>query len=528
MTPVEPDLARTSEGNVVTTAHSDSLTVPRVLTIAGTDPTGGAGQAADLKSIAAMGGYGMNVITAVVAQNTTGVIDIHTPPVHILRSQLEAVSSDVTLDAVKVGMLGSIEVIDTVRDWLAAVKPPVTVVDPVMVATAGGRLLRAEAETALMSLLPLADLITPNLLELAVLADAPTATTWSEALEQGRFVAERFGARVLVKGGHLPGSRTPDALLEPGRTEPVVTFDDPRVATSNTHGTGCSLSSAIATVVARTGDWAGAVRTARAWLRGALAHADSLHVGHGNGPVHHFHHVQATLQDSQSCERFTDSLWRDCAGVRGDIDELEFVTQLADGSLPFETFEWYMDQDMQYLDVYSRALAALAAAATSETEREFFAGGAAEVVAVESALHRARLGDTEPLPPSEVTRTYADFLLAATGSEPYAVGAAAVLPCYWLYAAVGSALTQKARAAGLDPHPYGDWLATYDAPDFQLATERARDIVDRAASAADPVTRQRMRDAFMRACELELRFFAEPVRRAETRPFAVASTHRVV
>ena len=108
------------------------------------------------------------------------------------------------------------------------------------------------------------------------------------------------------------------------------------------------------------------------------------------------------------------------------------------------------------------------------------------------------------------------------------MGAAAVLPCYWLYAAVGSALTQKARVAGLDPHPYGDWLATYDAPDFQLATERARDIVDRAASAADPVTRQRMRDAFMRACELELRFFAEPVRRAEARPFAVASTHRVV
>ncbi|WP_317259696.1 bifunctional hydroxymethylpyrimidine kinase/phosphomethylpyrimidine kinase [Kocuria atrinae] len=318
----------------MTTAHSDSLTVPRVLSIAGTDPTGGAGQAADLKSIAAMGGYGMNVITAVVAQNTTGVIDIHTPPVEILRAQLEAVSSDVTLDAVKVGMLGSVDVIETVRDWLAEVKPPVTVVDPVMVATAGGRLLKAEAETALMSLLPLADLITPNLPELAVLADAPTATTWDEALEQGRSVAERFGARILVKGGHLPGSRTPDALLEPGRTEPVVTFDDPRVETSNTHGTGCSLSSAIATLIARTGDWAGAVGAARTWLRGALEHADSLNVGHGNGPVHHFHHVQSVLEHGESSERFTDALWRDCAGVRREINELEFIAQLADGSLP--------------------------------------------------------------------------------------------------------------------------------------------------------------------------------------------------
>lgn len=331
----------------MTTAHSDSLTVPRVLSIAGTDPTGGAGQAADLKSIAAMGGYGMNVITAVVAQNTTGVTDIHTPPVEILRAQLEAVSSDVVLDSVKVGMLGSVDVIETVRDWLADVKPPVTVVDPVMVATAGGRLLRAEAETALLSLLPLADLITPNLPELAVLADAPTANTWEEALEQGRLVADRFGARVLVKGGHLVGSRTPDALLEPGRAEPVITLDDPRVETSNTHGTGCSLSSAIATLVARTGNWAGAVRAARSWLRGALEHADSLNVGHGNGPVHHFHHVQHLLGESESTERFTDSLWRGCAGVRGQIDDLEFIAQLADGSLPSETFEWYMDQDMQ-------------------------------------------------------------------------------------------------------------------------------------------------------------------------------------
>ncbi|MBD2761255.1 bifunctional hydroxymethylpyrimidine kinase/phosphomethylpyrimidine kinase [Kocuria sp. cx-116] len=509
------------------TTHSAVLTVPRVLSIAGTDPTGGAGQAADLKSIAAMGGYGMNVITAVVAQNTTGVIEIHTPPVRVLRAQLEAASSDVTLDAVKVGMLGSVEVIEAVRDWLAEVKPPVTVIDPVMVATAGGRLLRAEAHTALLSLLPFADLITPNLPELAVLAGADPATTWAEALRQGREVADRFGARVLVKGGHMPGPRTPDALLEPGRHEPVITFDDPRVATSNTHGTGCSLSSAIATIVARTGDWPAAVSAARSWLRGALEHADDLHVGHGNGPVHHFHHAQHVLADSASHERVTDVLWRDCERVRREIDTLEFIAQLADGTLPPETFQWYLDQDMQYLTVYSRALAALAAAAPSESAREFFAHGAAEVVTVESALHRTRLNGAPPHPASEVTRTYTDFLLAATGSETFAVGAAAVLPCYWLYATLGSALLEKARAAGPEPHPYGDWLATYNAPAFHLATERAREIVDRAAATADPATVRRMRDAFMRACELELRFFAEPVRRAGARPFAVASTHRV-
>lgn len=507
--------------------YPQSHTVPRVLAIAGTDPTGGAGQAADLKSIAAMGGYGMNVITAVVAQNTTGVFDVHTPPVSVLRAQLEAVSSDVHMDAVKVGMLGSADVIDTVRDWLVHVQPALTVIDPVMVATTGGRLLAREAESALRSLLPLADLITPNLPELAALASAATAGSWGEALAQGQQVADLYETRVLVKGGHLPGPRTPDALLEPGCSQPVASFDDPRVQTLNTHGTGCSLSSAIATAVARTGDWVGSVRAARSWLRGALAGADELHVGHGNGPVHHFHHAQHLLGEPEYCERFTDSLWRDCADMRREIDALDFIVQLADGSLPRLTFEWYLDQDAQYLDVYSRALAALAAAAP-EDARAFFARGSYEIITVESALHRARLDGATPQPPSEVTRTYTDFLLAATGSEPFAVGAAAVLPCYWLYAAVGSALTEKARTAGMDPHPYGDWLATYDSPDFQVAANQAREIVDHAARTADPVTRERMREAFMRACELELRFFAEPVRRAEATSFAVHSTHRVL
>lgn len=501
--------------------HSSSI--PRVLSIAGTDPTGGAGQAADLKSIAALGGYGMNVITAVVVQNTRGVSGVHTPPASVVRAQLDAVGSDVAVDAVKVGMLGTAEVIDAVREWLQRAAPPVTVVDPVMVATAGGRLLDPEAEGALRELLPLADLITPNLPELAVLAQTPVASTWDAALAQGRRVARSYDTRVLVKGGHLPGECTPDALLVPGEPDPVITFDDPRVATGNTHGTGCSLSSAIATVVARTGDWAESVRAARQWLRGALAHADELHVGHGNGPVHHFHHVQHLLADTAREERFSDSLWWDCAQIREQIAQLEFVVRLADGTLAPETFAWYMDQDMQYLEVYSRALAVLASRAPDEDAREFFASGAAGVITVESALHRTRLGCAAAQPPSEVTRSYTDFLLATVANEPFAVGAAAVLPCYWLYAVVGSALTARAQAAGPDPHPYADWLATYDCAAFQEATERARRFVDRAARDADPRTVRGMREAFARASELELRFFAEPVRHAGQRSFAVTS-----
>jgi hydroxymethylpyrimidine/phosphomethylpyrimidine kinase len=262
--------------------------IPRVLSVAGTDPTGGAGIQADLKSIAANGGYGMAVVTALVAQNTRGVRSVHTPPVSFLREQLDAVSDDVTVDAVKIGMLGSSEVVSALRDWLGAVRPPVVVLDPVMVATSGHRLLDPEAEAALRALTPLADLVTPNLPELAVLVDEPVATSWTAALTQATRLAERTGVTVLAKGGHLGGPDCPDALVTAART---VEVPGRRVETRNTHGTGCSLSSGIATRRVVEGSWLPALRQTKTWLHHALAHADELHVGTGNGPLHHLHHV---------------------------------------------------------------------------------------------------------------------------------------------------------------------------------------------------------------------------------------------
>ena len=149
----------------------NSTSIPRVLSIAGTDPTGGAGIQADLKSIAANGGYGMAVVTALVAQNTMGVRSVHLPPASFLIEQLDAVSDDVEIDAVKIGMLANAEIIDTVRGWLGRVRPPLVVLDPVMVATSGDRLLDVEAEVAMRSLLSQVDLVTPNIPELAVLAE---------------------------------------------------------------------------------------------------------------------------------------------------------------------------------------------------------------------------------------------------------------------------------------------------------------------------------------------------------------------
>lgn len=279
--------------------------VPRVLSIAGTDPTGGAGIQADLKSIAALGGYGMAVVTSLVAQNTRGVRSVHTPPASFLTEQLEAVSDDVTIDAVKIGMLGDVATIAVVREWLDRARPPLVVLDPVMVATSGDRLLAADAETALRELVGMADLVTPNLPELAVLVHEPVAADWPAAIEQGRRLSAACGTVVLVKGGHLSAESSPDALVDAtGRLDGagggVVEFVSPRVATKNTHGTGCSLSSAVATVMARTGDWTDALSQTKDWLQDALTSADELQVGQGNGPINHFHQLWARAQTLQS------------------------------------------------------------------------------------------------------------------------------------------------------------------------------------------------------------------------------------
>ncbi|MDF2443392.1 MAG: hydroxymethylpyrimidine/phosphomethylpyrimidine kinase [Subtercola sp.] len=271
---------------------------PRVLSIAGTDPTGGAGIQADLKSIAANGGYGMAVVTALVAQNTHGVRSVHTPPRAFLREQLDAVSDDVEIDAVKIGMLGDAATIAVVREWLERVSPVIVVLDPVMISTSGHRLLDAEAEEALRELLPLADVVTPNIPELAALAGSGTAPagTWPELLAQGLDLAGSSGTIVLAKGGHLGGAASPDALLDTRGRIPGGRFEvqSERVDTRNTHGTGCSLSSALATRQAQLGDWTEALTVTKRWLTESLRHADDLHVGTGNGPINHFHTLWST------------------------------------------------------------------------------------------------------------------------------------------------------------------------------------------------------------------------------------------
>ncbi|MBD8079150.1 bifunctional hydroxymethylpyrimidine kinase/phosphomethylpyrimidine kinase [Cellulosimicrobium arenosum] len=286
---------------------------PRVLSIAGTDPTGGAGIQADLKSFCAHGAYGMAVTTALVAQNTHGVRSVHVPGREFLRAQLDAVSDDVEIDAVKIGMVADEPNAHEIVSWLddlaasrraAGAPVPWVVLDPVMVATSGHRLLDAGAEQAVRELACRADVVTPNLPELAVLAGTERATTWDAALDQARSFVAASGTAVLLKGGHLDGPTSPDALVEPapvpgdvpGDGGRVTLFDAERVDTPHTHGTGCSLSAALAALRPQRPGWPEAARDAKGWLTGALRAGAALRVGSGRGPVDHLHAVAPAAQ----------------------------------------------------------------------------------------------------------------------------------------------------------------------------------------------------------------------------------------
>ena len=264
-----------------------SRPIPNVLTIAGSDSGGGAGIQADLKTFSALGVYGASVITALTAQNTRGVVAIQIPDAAFVTAQLDAVFGDIRIDAVKIGMLGNAAIVRAVAQALRRYQPASIVLDTVMIAKSGHALLAADAVTALRDeLLPLAHLLTPNLPEAAALLNQAEAADETEMMRQGMALRELGPPAVLMKGGHLGGAQSPDWLIEAGGTSRL---GGPRLAVTNTHGTGCTLSAAIAALMPQRDTLAGAVNDAKNYLTEALRHSTLLSVGQGIGPVHHFH-----------------------------------------------------------------------------------------------------------------------------------------------------------------------------------------------------------------------------------------------
>jgi len=273
---------------------------PRVLAIAGSDSSGGAGIQADIKTIAMLGGYAMTAITAVTAQNTVGVQAIAPLGADMVSEQIASCIDDIGVDAIKIGMLGEAPVIATVAERLAHWKAERVVLDPVMVAKSGDALLASAAVGALReALVPLARVITPNLPEAGVLLESRAP----ESVKEMTRAAERLhrlmgnGERwVWLKGGHLPGGDATDLLFNGDR---MIEISRPRVETKNTHGTGCTLSAALAALLPQRPDVPAAAQDAKDYLTEALRQADTLRIGQGHGPVHHFHALWPATQGNR-------------------------------------------------------------------------------------------------------------------------------------------------------------------------------------------------------------------------------------
>ena len=256
------------------------MTVPRILVIAGSDSGGGAGIQADVKAVTLLGGHAMTAITAITAQNTLGVRAVHPVPVDMVLAQMDAVAEDIGVDVVKIGMLGSAAIAGAVADWLER-RPGVPVIfDPVMVATSGAALADGETIAAFARLMVRATLVTPNIPELAALADMAVEGA-AQAEAAARLLAARCGAAILAKGGHMEGGELLDLLVMPGGG--VHRWRSPRIDSRHTHGTGCTLASAIATGLGMGLDLPAAIGQARLHVRAAIEAAPGL--GAGAGPM---------------------------------------------------------------------------------------------------------------------------------------------------------------------------------------------------------------------------------------------------
>lgn len=264
-------------------------TYKKVLTIAGSDSGGGAGIQADLKTFSALGCFGMSAITAITAQNTTAVTAIHPVPAEVVGKQIEAVISDIGVDAIKIGMLNSPEVIEEVAKQLKHFKVKNIVLDPVMIAKSGDKLLQDESIEALKTeLIPLAEIITPNIPEAEVLTGL-TISNKEEMIEAARQLIDNGAKSVLLKGGHFEGETSPDCLML--NTGEVVWLESKRVKSPNTHGTGCTLSSAIASYLALGNSTIEAVKLGKQFITNAIIAGADYKIGNGHGPVHHFHEL---------------------------------------------------------------------------------------------------------------------------------------------------------------------------------------------------------------------------------------------
>ncbi|KAK0711680.1 Phosphomethylpyrimidine kinase-domain-containing protein [Lasiosphaeris hirsuta] len=500
----------------------------RVLVIAGSDSSGGAGLEADQKVIAAHGCYAMTATTALTAQNTTGVFDIHHVPAEFLRKQIDACINDIGVDVVKTGMLASAATVDAVATALEEHKVKTLVIDPVMIATSGSQLLAPEALQVLRArLLPRATILTPNLPEARLLlADAGYGHLPVDKVDDLEVIASAvhaLGPRwVLVKGGHCPFRRngtaagTPEEreivvdLLFGGPDERAFKIQTPYHETRNTHGTGCSLASAIASNLAKGMDMPRAVKAACRYVEAGIKTAPGL--GAGSGPLNHFHSIY-TLPFSPG--HFVDYLLErlDVAPIWDAFVNHPFVLAMGNASLPLESFKGYLIQDYLYLVQFARANALASYKAKNMKE---IAASAAVVSQIfkEMQLHIAYCNEfgipkeeVENTPEKEACTAYTRYVLDVGQSEDWIALQIALAPCLLGYGVIAQQLHNDSRSKQGGDNPYWPWIQNYVADDYVAAVKTGCDLLEKHALLQSPARIEELVKIFIHATKMEIAFW---------------------
>ncbi|KAI9281518.1 Phosphomethylpyrimidine kinase-domain-containing protein [Sporodiniella umbellata] len=495
--------------------------IPKVLTIAGSDSGGGAGIQADIKTLTSLRVYATSVITSVTSQNTLGVNGVHDLPAEFVSQQIETVLEDIGTDAIKTGMLSSADIINAVANTLKKFpeQSQRVIVDPVMISTSGSRLLKVDAVDALVfSLLPLTYLVTPNIPEAETLLNRPVGSISS--LEDMRLVAKdisKLGPKlVLLKGGHLPltinGKKQVTDILYNSEDESFFEIANGFVETKNTHGTGCTLSAALAGELAKGISAKQACLNAIRYVNNAIQKA-LVDIGKGSGPINHFHSIKRSPYEGKpflqaAKDQLPKNLWL-------DYIKHPFVKAIGDGTLPSECFIYYLKQDYLYLQHYARA-AALCAYKCKTMEEIKLNSAIALHIAEESKLHLkycAKWGVSE----EEVLNTdesifnaaYTRFVLDKGTSGDLLDLKAAMAACLFGYGDIGLWLYND-PATKREGNPYWEWICQYAADDYQKAVEigstELEDLAERCISSSE-VRFKEVCKTFEQGVRLEIMFW---------------------
>lgn len=501
----------------------------RVLVIAGSDSSGGAGLEADQKVIAAHGCYAMTATTALTAQNTKGVYDIHYVPADFVRKQIDACIHDIGVDVVKIGMLASAGTVEMVAKAMEEYKVKVLVVDPVMISTSGAQLLPSEALRSVRTmLLPQTTILTPNVPEARLLlTDAGYGHLPVEKVEDLEVIAvavHALGPRwVLVKGGHCPFRRDGSVARTPEEREIVVDvlfggdqggqalqIRSPYCDTRNTHGTGCSLASAIASNLAKGLDVPQAVKSACRYVEAGIKTAPGL--GQGSGPLNHFHSLY-TLPFAPG--HFVEYLLErpDVAGVWDSFVNHPFVLAMGDASLPMESFKGYLIQDYLYLTHYARANSL---AGYKAKKPEDIAASAAVVSEIfkEMQLHieyckgfgisQTEMEKTEE---KEACTAYTRYVLDTGMSEDWLGLQMAIAPCLLGYGVIAKQLDEDPRCKRTVENPYWTWIQNYVAQSYVSAVETGCELLEKHAVCQNPARIEELVKIFIHATKMEIAFW---------------------